>query len=303
MARRVKADGVRVRRASVLTADLEDIRNRLASKGRRRSAPLVTVLDATGEVGRLADLLDTAPDKYPRRNGLWIRAHVRDLTPRALQRFDVVFMFDMTRDELESARTAIPFADGHLKTLRRRNDLGTRSGEEFVLVFLALDSETIDNVPQLVRNPVIINLRDQYKEVQMSVDEYVPVIVEAVKFFFSRWGARLDRAQEQTPSVDIPVLAISPDYLETFTQSPGDFLVKTVNDETAALLDEKLRSLMRLIHSRQGLIDRRREKAILASEDEQAKLELKIEADEELQAQDWRQLIELLNRVLVPASA
>lgn len=294
------SEGLGTRRVTAQAARYDELREQIAvtaRRGRRRRE--IVVLDAAGTCGELPELIEATHERFPHNTGLWVRAHVRDVPPRCLQLFDIVFLFDMAWNELEAVRTALPVSDQNVAELRQRDPGGRGRNAEPVLVFMARDADQDAELPLLVRNPALVTLHLSERLEKVSVDGYVPIIVEAVKFMFDRLGKRLDRSDDPPHAHDDVLLPIGPDALGDFVSSPRKYLVETVQLQTASLLEAELRSLMRRIDDRARLISLRAEKSVLAGAEEQAKLELQNERAEDKQADDWGRLSEILQGVIV----
>lgn len=98
--------------------------------------------------------LAAAPDL---RRGLWVRGHVRDLHPAQLRLFDTMFLFDMSDQEAETLRSAIPLPISRVRRLRE--EVAEQYPPEAVLVFTAgTDRATGARVPKVAGNPAIMPL-------------------------------------------------------------------------------------------------------------------------------------------------
>lgn len=301
---RAESDGIRIRREHAREVEYPDLCIELSVKHRRaRQRKSIVILDAAGASSELPSLIESVSSAYPHRTAMWVRAHVREVPPHCLQLFDAVFLFDMALHDLEAARTTIPMSSRHVRGLRDQSSARPHGSSERVLVYLARDAERDPQLPLLLDNPSLVTMRPDERWSQVSVDSFVPVIVEAVKFVFDRVGKRLDRGEQSSVESDEISLPIHPGEFDAFAQAPRKYLVETLEYQSATMVEGELRSLMTRIARRQNLINRRAEKAELAGADEQSKLELQNEYDEERQVRDWRRLSELLNQVFADTPA
>jgi hypothetical protein len=232
--------------------------------------------------------------------GVWIRGRISTAGYELLHAMDVIFSFDVSDDDLSVLRSVIPLHQPLITTLRRGP---IRNSEIPVLLFLKQDGRDDLRLPLIIRNPTVLRLRvNEEARVLVDITGYVPVIVEAVKFAFQRWGKRLDRADNENARDPEPPLPISSDMLDDFQSHPRSYLLTSISGELADGLESELRSVMRMIQKRGQLINRRRENIVLASGDELSKLEVWNERDLSQQAADWDRLVTLLRRVMAASS-
>lgn len=143
--------------------NLEDVVAGLSLKRPSRAvAPGVTVLHCDGFPTRVPGALLRVAAAPGQRRGLWVRGHVRDLHPAHLRLFDVMFLFDMSDEEVETLRSTVPLTKARVDELRRQVD-GDRYPPEGVLVVTAgTDRVSGLRTPVIAGNPAVLYLRDEY---------------------------------------------------------------------------------------------------------------------------------------------
>jgi hypothetical protein len=147
--------------------------------------PQVWVVDVTDVNENVNEFCTSVALVKQRQHGIWLRAYIRDLSPRIMSLFDALFAFDMSSSEYETLRTAITLPSEVVGELRdSSNEL--RGGGR-VLFFL--NYKRSPEAPLLEKNPTILL---KIKEEPMDITPLVPIIVEATKFMFneaSQWLA------------------------------------------------------------------------------------------------------------------
>jgi hypothetical protein len=125
------------------------------------------------------------------QQGVWIQGHIRCLDPRIIALFDALFTFDVSMDEYETLRTAIPLSTNVIREMRHSLN-GIR--RDRVLFFL--NHKHSDEGPLLEKNPVVLS---QIEEEPMDITPFIPIIVEATKFLFNEASQWLAVVRKRTP--------------------------------------------------------------------------------------------------------
>jgi hypothetical protein len=294
------AQGLEISELGGAASDFGDLRRKLAPSSRhgRRRPSEVVVLDATERGKELSRLIGGLDSSYPRSIGLWVLALAGDTSPRCLRTFDVVFLFDMAAEELDSARTSLPLSERHISDLRAGNVMKSEPGSETVLFFLARDADEDQSLPLPRSNPGLVALRNDEMSRLVPVERLKPLMAQGVRFMSERLGTRAGgtgSSDSETAELGLP---IAHEQLKEFAQEPMRCLRDTLDYSAAVMIQARLAAMMRQIDRLDGLIARRNEKAGCAAADDRARIELRNQRDSAQRDREWERMRQLLSRAI-----
>lgn len=152
--------------------------------------PQVFVVEVTDTEGNITQFCEKIASIDSRQYGLWIQGYIRYLDPRIISLFDALFVFNMSEIEYEILRTAISIPPDLIDEITSFSDTVYT---DRVLFFLNYRRSI--NGPLLERNPIVLS---RIKEAIVEISPFIPVIVEATKFFFNKASQWLEIVRKRT---------------------------------------------------------------------------------------------------------
>jgi hypothetical protein len=158
--------------------------------------PQVFVIEVTNTEGNIVRFCEKVASISPRSYGIWLQGYIRYLDPRIISLFDALFTFSMAEIEYEILRTAISIPPKIFEEITRFSDTVF---EDKVLFFLNYRRSI--GGPLLERNPIVLS---RIKEESMEITPFIPVLVEAAKFFFNEATQWLEIVRKRISSEKEP---------------------------------------------------------------------------------------------------
>jgi hypothetical protein len=258
------------------TTKLQQILEEIAQPDDDSEAPEICIVDITSIAEELGEFCEAVVNMKGRTRGVWIRGYIRDISPRLVQLFGLLFAFDMSDSEFDVLRTTISLSSEQLQLLR---DYGNRaSNVDIVLTFI--NYERFRGAPMLAYNPIALSQVRGYTGL-MDITPFVSTIVEATDFVFDEVGKWIsDIRQRASQESGLPFGAALPVTRERFTAARSDSkLVAELLNQAITLADiNEIRNLLDQLKTRRALFLELESQEVTAAGAEAAKLRVQMQS-------------------------
>ena len=225
------------------------------------------------------------------RHGIWIRGNLNELSPKTIQIFDVLFLFEMSSTEYDVFRTAILTPSDLAKQMV--SQYGAMDNAHWMLTFI--NYKRLPRAPLLTSNPIILLTRNKEATYPMDITPFIPLIVKATEYIFTEAREYLTRERSGSGASDEEIigLAITKQEFDKAHLNTDNFSSMIDASVTRADMYE-LKKLLEMITLQRKLVAQMKLDNILKND---SRLVLEIDIKEGEIAKNTLEMQELLKRL------
>ena len=175
-----------------------DLMQKIKNGLRNRRKQSIWILESTSPSDKLAEFCTKLFMVKNDRHGVWVRGNLNELSPKTVQIFDILFLFDMSSMEFDVFRTAI-LTPGNLAE-QMGTQYGATNNVHRMLAFV--NYKRLPCAPLLTSNPIILLTHNKETAYHMDINPFIPLIVKATEFIFCEAKEYLTRGRSGSGASD-----------------------------------------------------------------------------------------------------
>ncbi len=251
---------------------ISDLMQKIKNGLRARRKQSIWIVESTSHSDNLTEFCTKLFMFKNDRHGIWVRGNLNELSPKTIQIFDVLFLFEMSSTEYDVFRTAI-LAPSNLAE-QMVTHYGAGDNTHWMLTFV--NYKRLPRAPLLTSNPIILLTRNKETAYPMDITPFIPLIVKATEYLFTEAKEYLTRGRSSSGTSDEEIidLPITKQEFDNAQLNINNFSSMIAASVTRADMYE-LQQLLEMIEMQRKLVARMERDNVLKNESR-----LSVEIDE-----------------------